>query len=182
MENLPPIMKHGLLSHAQAVKVTHQSVAMTEIQKRRAKVVVPGGRPLHQYANLYICARNPMMLVRHKQHLALCVLRISPAVLDLPGAVVTDGNAASAYVSFRAAPAGLKIVDKDVTFADDWRNSDRIQFWRNQTAKCAEVLVPDTVPPQFIVGAYVSCAEAGRNLGALKLGLPVTINPKMFFL
>ena len=181
MENQPSIMKHGLLSHARAAKVLHQSVAMTAIQARRAKVVVPGGRPLHQYANLYICARNPMMLVRQAQHRTLCVLRITPQVLDLPGVVVTDSNASSAYVSFRAAPGGLKVVDKGMTFADDWRDSDKIQFWRKQAAKCAEILVPDVVAPHHIVGAYVSCEEARRTLDALGLGIPTTINAKIFF-
>ena len=36
LENLPSIMKHGILSHRQAEKISHKSVAMTEIQKRRA--------------------------------------------------------------------------------------------------------------------------------------------------
>jgi hypothetical protein len=181
MENLPSIMKYGILSHRQAAKIIHHSVAMNEIQKRRAKVVVPSGRPLHEYANLYICGRNPMMLVRHNQHLALCVLRINPVVLDIPNTVVTDGNASSAYVSFRAAPAGLKIVERSMTFAEDWRSSDKIQFWRNQSAKCAEVLVPDSVPPKYIVGAYVSCEEARRSFKAFNTGIPATIDAKMFF-
>src|SRR5437867_9209452 len=146
MENLPSIMEHGILSHRQAEKVSHKSVAMTEIQKRRAAVVVPGGRPLHEYANLYICARNPMMFMRKSQHLTLCVLSVTPDVLDLPGVIITDGNASSDYISFRAAPDGLKIVDRSMTFADDWTDPDYIQFLRKKTAKCAEVLVPDAVP------------------------------------
>lgn len=105
IENLPSIMTHGVLSHRKAAAVTHRSVAMTHIQQRRAAVVVPGGRRLHEYVNLYICARNPMMFVRKRQHRILCVLRIESAVLDLPGVVVTDGNASSVHVLFRAAPA-----------------------------------------------------------------------------
>jgi len=181
IENLPSIMEHGVLSHRHAAAMAHRSVAMTEIQKRRAAVVVPGGRPLHEYANLYISARNPMMFMRKGQHRTLCVLRIQPEVLDLPGVVVTDGNASSVHVSFRAAPDGLKVVDKEITFADDWRDPDKIQYWRKKTAKCAEVLVPDRVPPIFIVGAYVSCDEAKQNLNNLGLGIPTEINAKMFF-
>jgi hypothetical protein len=62
----------------------HRSVAMAQIQDRTRLIRVPGGRPLHEYANLYICARNPMMFKRRSDHGALCVLRVSTAVLDLP--------------------------------------------------------------------------------------------------
>lgn len=174
-------MAHGILSHRRAAAIAHKSVAMKEIQDRRAKVTVPGGRPLHEYANLYICARNPMMYMRRHQHLTLCVLSINPAVLDLPGVVITDGNASSDYIAFRPAPDGLKIVDKDMTFADDWTDSDKIQYLRNKTAKCAEVLVPDVVPPNYIGGAYVSCEDARQKLNTLGLGLATKINAKMFF-
>ena len=44
----------------------HVSVAMPAVQDRRARKIVPGGRRLHGYANLYICARNPMMFVRRR--------------------------------------------------------------------------------------------------------------------
>lgn len=181
IQNLPSIMAHGILSHRRAAAVAHTSVAMAEIQKRRAAVAVPGGRRLHEYANLYISPRNPMMFMRKGQHRTLCVLRIQPTVLDLPGVVVTDGNASSVHVSFRAAPDGLKVVDKEMTFADDWRDPDKIQYWRKKTAKCAEVLLPDSVPPRFIVGAYVSCEEAKQSLNDLGLGIPTEINAKMFF-
>ena len=122
-----------------------------------------------------------MMLVRHHEHLRICVLRVKPTVLDIDGTVVSDSNASSAYVSFRAAPGGVRIVDKDMTFADDWRDSDKIQFWRKQAAKCAEVLVPDDVPPKYIFGAYVSCEEARKTFDGYKTGLTATINAKMFF-
>jgi hypothetical protein len=154
---------------------------MQQVQDRRADVVVPGGRKLHEYVNLYICARNPMLFKRMGQHLDLCVLQVSTDVLDLPGVVVTDVNASSDYVRFAAAPAGLSIVDRDLTFADDWRDSDQIQYYRKKSAKCAEVLVPDKVAPRFIVGAYVSCQEAMDRLNGLGTGLKVTIDGHMFF-
>ncbi|MGI5920970.1 MAG: DarT ssDNA thymidine ADP-ribosyltransferase family protein [Syntrophomonadaceae bacterium] len=47
-----------------------------------------------------ICARNPMMYRRRNLHCDLCVLRISPEVLDIRGAVVTDRNAFSNYAAF----------------------------------------------------------------------------------
>ncbi|MBE0467489.1 MAG: DUF4433 domain-containing protein [Candidatus Desulforudis sp.] len=90
-------MQNGILSHRQAQKVRHISVAMREIQGIRARKMVPGpsGRPLHEYVKLYIHARNPMLYYLTRRHNNICVLRIAPAVLELPGAVIVDRNAAS---------------------------------------------------------------------------------------
>lgn len=151
--NLPSIRRRGILSHNRAQRVAHQSVAIQEIQDRRAKVVVPGGKRLHDYVNLYIHARNPMMYKRKQQHMDLCVLRISSEVLDLPGVVISDGNAASAYVRFAPAPAGLAIVDRELAFARYWTDPDPIEWFRRSVARCAEALVPDQLDPRFIQGA-----------------------------
>ena len=56
--NVLSILTHGIMSHRRATKLPHQSIAMAEIQDRRQKVVIPNARPLHEYVNLYICARN----------------------------------------------------------------------------------------------------------------------------
>ena len=154
---------------------------MNVIQDRRAKVTIPGGKKLHEYANLYICARNPMMYKRQAQHEKLCVLRIHPDVIDLPGVVITDGNASGDYVRFSAAPKGLAIVDRDWTFAEYWTDPDQITEWKKKAAKCAEVLVPDRVNPRYITGAYVSCQEAMTTFQAQNTGISVVINSYLFF-
>lgn len=179
--NVLSILQHGILSHNRAKRVQHQSVAMDEIQDRRSKVTVPGGKKLHEYVNLYICARNPMMYKRQAQHQELCVLRISPKVLDIANAVITDGNASSDYTRFAAAPKGISIVDRDRTFAEVWTDPDPVQKFRKASAKCAEVLVPDKLNIEFITGAYVSCQQALDEFQALGTGLPVVINSHFFF-
>lgn len=181
MNNVQSILRIGILSNKRASKVGHTSVAMQEVQDRRAKGVVPGGRKLHEYVNLYVCARNPMLYKRQGQHIDLCVLRVNTDVLDLPGVVVTDANASSDYVRFAEAPGGLSIVDREATFAEYWTDSDPIVQWRKKSAKCAEVLVPDKVDPRFIMGAYVSCQEAADKLSRLGTGVGLTINGHLFF-
>lgn len=178
--NVLSIMQHGILSNAHAARTQHASVAMQAVQDRRARVTIPGGRRLHEYANLYICARNPMLYVR--RHQAVCVLTVSPDVLDLPDVVVTDSNAGSDYVRFAAAPAGLRIVDRELTFADHWTSPDQIDYWRRKAAKCAEVLVPDRVEPRFLRGVYVSSDQARVDIAALNTGLTVTVDRHLFFL
>jgi len=179
--NVRSILRLGILSNRRASRIGHTSVAMQDVQDRRARVVVPGGRKLHEYANLYVCARNPMLYKRQGQHLDLCVLQVSTDVLDLDGVVVTDANASSDYVRFAAAPGGLSIVDREATFAEYWTDPDPIVQWQKKSAKCAEVLVPDKVAPNFIVGAYVSCQEAQDRLNGLGTGIGVTISGHMFF-
>ena len=124
-----------------------------------------------------------MLRKRQSQHTTLCVLRVRSDVLDIPGAVVTDGNAvALRYTAYVAAPEGLRIVDRELTFAEWWTASDIIVYWRRKSAKMAEILVPDRVPPEFLTGAYVSCEESLARFEALGTGVPATVNSHLFFL
>ncbi|GIV59240.1 MAG: hypothetical protein KatS3mg043_0329 [Rhodothermaceae bacterium] len=181
IENLPSILEHGLLSHRRAARLQHQTVAMPAVQARRAKVRVPGGRKLHEYVNLYLHARNPMMYKRRSQHTRLCILSVSHHVLDLPGVVVTDRNASSDYVRFAPAPNGLAIVRGDLVFAKSWDHPNQIDKWRHASIKCAEVLVPDRVDTTFVSGAYVSCEATERAVKEVAPDLVTSINPDLFF-
>lgn len=183
IETVPSIMNRGILSHRRARSISHQSIALQGVQDRRAKVIVPNGRPLHEYANLYICPRNPMLLSRRDINAQICVLRIGSDVLDIPNVVVTDSNAGSKYVRFSPAPDGLAIVDRDRTFARWWNHpDDQIEHWRHSAQKCAELLVPDVVAARFINGAYSSCEESREALRHLGFGLPITVDGDLFFL
>jgi len=179
--NVPTILEHGILCHHEATKLNPASVAMPEIQEIREGKVVPGGLPLHKYANLYFHARNPMLYLRKDQHVDLCVLRISPDVLDLPGVVITDGNAASGYTAFLPSPEGLSKVERDLVYAEYWTDEDQIVAWTKKRVRCAEVLVPSRVEARFILGAYVSCQRAARALSAAALGLDIRIDAHLFF-
>lgn len=180
IDNVPSILQRGILSHEGAAGIDHISVADPAIQDRRAGRQVPGGQPLHQYANLYFHARNPMMFRRRGRHAELCVLRIRCDVLDLPDVVVTDGNASSDYIRFGAAADGLDFIDADLTFAMWWTDTDYYEKMRKKTARCAEVLVPDRVPPGLVEGAYVCGHDDGR-LANLAPGLHVETDRDLFF-
>jgi len=181
IDTVPSILEHGILSHKRAEKIGHQNIALKTVQDRRANVVVPNGYALHEYANLYICPRNPMLLKRSGIHEQICVLRVRPEVVDLPNVVVTDSNAASKYARFLPAPGGLAIVDRDRTFADWWTHPDQIEQWRHSAQKCAEILVPGIVPSRYVFGAYVS-SDRGRDLlQRVSPSLPMIVNKNMFF-
>lgn len=181
IDNIPSVLEHGILSYERAAKLRHHSVALQPVQEKRDQKQVPGGLRLHQYANLYFHARNPMLYKRKDEAHRLCVLRVSTDVLKVPGTVISDQNAASDYVRF-LHPSQWRVLNFDDIFAMDWRHpDDEIAYWRHKARKCAEVLVEHRVAPQLLTGAYVLDEGAAKRLAALGFALPVTVNPELFF-
>ncbi len=179
--NIPSILEHGILSHAQASKLPHHSVALQEVQDKRDQKQIPGGLALHEYANVYFHARNPMMSRRRNEAHSLCVLRVSTEILKISGAVITDQNAVSQYVKF-SAPDRLKFMNLDYVFAANWKHpDDQIEEWRHSSAKCAEALIPKKIPPHYLLGAYVVNEALRAELAALGFALPIDINADLFF-
>lgn len=181
IENVASVMEHGILSFARVTKLPHSSVAMADIQDKRDKKKVPGGLALHQYANLYFHARNPMMFKRRNHAPDLCVLRVSIDVIHLDGVVLTDQNAASDYVRFLSSDQ-IDIIDFDKVYAEDWRHpGDPIAYYRHKSIKCAEVLVPDSIDAIHIDGAYVCNDHAKTKLQGLGFESPIEVCADLFF-
>lgn len=136
---------------------------------------------MHEYANVYFHARNPMMSRRRNEACSLCVLRVSIEILKIPGAVITDQNAVSNYVKF-SAPDQLKFMDLNYVFAANWKHPEnRIEEWRHSSAKCAEALIPQRIPPDYLLGAYVLNDAVGAELEELGFALPIEIDADLFF-
>jgi ssDNA thymidine ADP-ribosyltransferase, DarT len=179
--NLASVMAHGILSYERAARLPHHSVALQPVQDRRDKKHVPGGLRLHQYANLYFHARNPMLFKRQAEAADLCVPQVSIEVLELANTVITDQNAASDYVRF-LDPKQWRVLDFDAIYATDWRHqNDPAAYYRHRSQKCAEILLPHRVKPQFLAGAYVVDRVARSRVEALGLALPVSTNHVLFF-
>lgn len=182
--NLASIMQRGILSHNLVKRIRHEDISNVKVQDRRADKVVPGGKRLHDYANLYFDARNPMLfyLTHHSNIHILCILRIDKNILFLNGVVITDRNASSDYALFKHAPEGLQIVNKELTYARYWNAEDEFEKMSRKSKRSAEVLVPAKVDPKYIFGAYVSCQESKDCFEAQGTNVPVTINKDVFFL
>lgn len=179
--NIPSVLEHGLLSSEQAARLPHADVSMAAIQERRDHIHVPGGLRLHQYANLYFDARNPMMFKRKNEAEALCVMCVSKAVLEIDGVVITDQNASSDYARF-FPPTALNCLDFEMIYADDWRHpGDPIAYWRHKSMKCAEVLVPHALPCDYLVGAYVVNEMVKVLLVNAGFDNSIEISPRLFF-
>lgn len=99
----------------------------------------------------------------------VCLLRISPNVLDLPNVVVADGNASSHWTTRFDPPAvGLPRIDFDRVHDRYWTHpDDQIEEWEHSRVKAAEVLIPDLVDPGYIVGAYAPTPGVAAALTAV---------------
>jgi len=180
--NVRSMLQHGILSHVLARQLPHESVAMPEIQQRRENKQIPGARRLHEYANLYFDAHNPMLSKCRTRNSDICVLRVTQVVLDHPGVIVTDCNAASGWARFQPVAAGLASINRDRLFARFWLHRDDLyEERRHKSEKCAEVLVPDRVEAAFIVGTYVANGQAEFAVRQLTTELAVVVRPEMFF-
>lgn len=179
-DNVPSVLARGILSNKLQRKQVPgaTSVANAEVQARRAAVRIPPKRePLHSYANLYVHARNAMMSTLRHLNDTLAVVRVSDDVLELPGVIVADRNAAADDVIFRPAAGGVAALVEDEVYAVWWNQSRDAKQKR-----CAEVLVPDRVPPEYVVGAYVRNGACQSTLaGICSDDLAVTVNASLYF-
>jgi ssDNA thymidine ADP-ribosyltransferase, DarT len=179
--NISSVLAHGILSYERAAKLKHASVAMQPVQDKRDIKRVPQGLRLHQYANLYFHARNPMLFKRLNEAPSLCVLAVSTDVLKVDGAVITDCNAASDWARF-LHPDQWKLIDFDDVFAMDWRHPGNAgRFYQHKSRKCAEVLMPHQISPDMLIGARVIDEAAKARLLAESWDLPVIVDPVLFF-
>jgi len=91
-------------------------------------------------------------------------------------------NAARGWARMEPFPNGLALIDHDRVYAERWTHpGDPEDQYRHKGEMCAEVLVPDRVPPNLIMGVYVSCAASASEAQRLAPGLPIQINGYMFF-
>jgi hypothetical protein len=180
VSNLPSIFRHGLLCHRDAAKLKPVSVALPQVQSRRARKQVPGALWLHQYVNLYFNARNPMLYrnCMELSHEVMSVISISTDVMKLNGVVLTDGNAASDRTAFSSFPVGLKKLDRELVYAEYWTDKNPITEERKKWVICAEVLVPAHIDPQYLQRIYVVNKTIGTTIEA---PVPVSENAYLFF-
>ena len=182
IKHTPSIMRLGILSHNKAKDegVKLDPIDNPEVQERRKNKKIPGTEKyLHDYANLYFDAHNPMLSVIRGKNDSICVLRIRKNILDLEGIIITDQNA-SRDCWFRSIEEGLPLLDRNEVFATFWTSSDPFEKYRLKGIKCAEVLVPKCVHPSYIFGAYVANKMALTNFKQAT-SLLAEINGRMFF-
>lgn len=180
IENVPSILKRGILSHNKSRNINFCDISESGVQELRAKKKIPGtNKSLHDYANLYFDAHNPMLSARRSKNDEICVLRIKNIVLNIDGVIITDKNAAR-ECWFKTVDEGLPLLNKGEIYDPFWIYDNPIKQYKHAGIKCAEVLVPDCVHSDYIIGAFVKNATALNNLCNLS-GLRAIINSELFF-
>ena len=178
INNITSIIEHGILSFNEAKKIVHQSIAMNKIQQKRDNTKIPNGKFLHDYANLYFHARNPMMYLRQAEE--ICVLIINKNIYNLPDVVFSDRNASSDYVAF-LDKHNLDVLNYRYIYAKDWTDSNTPEYYIKKSMKCAEILIPKRVETEYIEGAYVKNNQDREKLQKLGFVKPIMINKDIFF-
>ncbi len=187
LENLPSILEHGILSHAEIEKrcLRHLAIYDGQIVVRRQRRTTPDGKSLWEFANLYFQPRNPMLyrVVREGKSKNIVVLAIKPQVLDL-ARYVTIGNAASPYSEILPKDEGLsKVRSREI-----WKIIQS-EWWRPEDGSkriiMSECLVDGAIPPDYIHTIYVAnhqIAEQVQRSSGPYSRVNVVPAPHMFFL
>lgn len=182
IDNMKSIVLHGIVSRNLAKKkmLNFSDISEEGVQNRRSGKKIPGtNKVLHDYANLYFDAHNPMLSARRSKNNEICVLKIKNEVLDFKDVIITDKNAAR-ECWFKTVVEGLPLLDRDEVFATFWLNDDYWEQERLKGIKCAEVLVPNEIRPNYIFGAYVVNRTVFDYFKKVS-NLPVEIKSGLFF-
>lgn len=183
INNICSIMKRGLLSNEKANRIAHTSIAMNAVQERRDVISIPNGLKLHQYANVYFDPHNPMLSARRNQNDNICILKFDCSILDIPGAIVSDRNASSAYASFYAPIFGINVINFELVYARYWadNNDDYYTQLKKKSIKCAEVLIPYSIPYAYVTCATVINSGVAKKLKYTGFDKAIEIVPDIFF-
>ena len=163
IDNLPSIIKHGILSresveavNVQGISVFNRKADKKENIKRKGRVVPEiCGKNLLSYANLFFQPRNPMMYrtVFENGNAKLALLEIANTILEEPGVIITDGDVASETTQFYLPSGETKILQQQWTTikSEWWKECDG-----SKRKIMAECLVPDRVKPEYIRSVIVA--------------------------
>ena len=184
VENVPSILKNGILSHGlvEAQKVPFTPIYDTGIVSNRKEKSTPDHKSLWEYANLYFQPRNPMMyrVIHEKSKRDLAVIGVKPAVLQLASVFVTDGNAANNPTQFFRTSDGLKVIE------EQWKVIQS-EWWNDQDSSkrkiMAECLVPERISPEYIHTIFVADHDTKMQVDSLlgPTSIPVVPEPNIFF-
>ena len=146
INNLESILKNGILSHkeCQEMGIRHMDVSDHDVQKRR--------KEFHDYVPLFFATNTPMLYVVLSKSAQIVLLEISTLVLSNYRVKFSDGNIASSDTMIFTDLRDLEKLDWEIIL------SHNPAYWKEWKRKrSAEVLVPERIPPNYIVGVH--CPE-----------------------
>lgn len=186
INNLPSILRHGILSHRQveAKGIPFTPVYNPEIVANREQRLTSDKKSLWDYANVYFQPRNPMLykVISETNKKDVVIVGVSPQIVDTKGAFISLGNAASSLSPLLDIKTGLKFINGEywkIINNDWWKTEDGTK--RKIMAEC---LIPNGIPPTNIHSVYVTnsvVAEKIRPVLSEFAHISVVVEPHMFF-
>ncbi len=184
IDNVPSILKHGILSHervlAEEIQYTH--IYAEDIVANRREKQTPDGHSLWHFANLYFQPRNPMLyrVIHEKSANEVAIISVRPEILDRLDIFISTGNAAhssSEILTVGEVQKRLRQIIKDT----------KLEYWKEEDGSkrkiMAECLVPDMLSPDLIQTIYVATRSAKTDVEAAipYSNIPVVTQANMFF-
>lgn len=184
IDNLPSILKQGILSHqlVQKLGITYTQIYDNAIVSNRKMKTAPDGKNLWEFANVYFQARNPMLfrVLHEKDAKDIVVISIRPQILSNPSAFIALGNAASVATEILPSAEGRNRLSEiwDIINSEWWNAADG-----SKRKIMAECLVPDSIAPENIHTIFVASHKIVEKVKKFPLPALVTVvpEPKMFF-
>ena len=174
IDNLPSILKYGLLSHGN--KFQKKDISNQEVNGRRSRRDPIYRRPLHSYVPFYFNPRNAMLYVQENQD-QIVILEVKRELILKDGVLFTDGNAASKYTDFYNDLSYLDKIDWKCIHSKYWND-----FIDGKRKMMAEVLVPDSVTIDKIEAIACNNSETKSEIDTLtKNKIPSVIDYSLFF-
>jgi len=184
VENLPSILRHGILSHqlVQERGISYTPIYDAAIARNRQMKNAPDGKSLWEFANVYFQPRNPMLyrVLQEKDATDIVIIAVRPRVLSNPSTFIALGNAASGATEILPSEEGRRRIREiwDIIKSDWWNALDG-----SKRKIMAECLVPGFIPPEDIHTIFVASHEAAERVRSLHLPVSVSVvpEPAMFF-
>lgn len=173
------VSKNGLI----AAKASIVDISNPGIQEWRNQKIIPqANRPIHDYVPLYFGFKTPMVACLQKDNERIVFLRFSLDILELPGVIISDGNARSDTTVFHPFSCidDLEFLDVRTILGVKYANDPE-----KKRRKQAEVLVPDRLGVHQILDiiCYSDAAKLAIERHAKKAGLcfKIHVNPGWYF-
>lgn len=181
-DNLPSIIKHGVLSHANAEKLPDiKTIYDSDVVNRRGNKRAPDGKTLWDFANFYFQPRNPMLYRVFRCDANPVVILHLKETLCKNAKYVAIGNAAS---------SASEIVDADIGLARiqgaDMQKFLQSPLWdsgdgETKRLMMSELLVPESASASFIDTVYVPDESEVAETAKMARGIHVVPFPRFFF-
>jgi len=185
IDNIPSILKSGILSHEEVEKrhIQYTPIYDKKIVKNRRNITAPNGKNLWSFANLYFQPRNPMLyrLICEKLVDEIVILALQKSeILNRDDIFISNGNAASSNSDILPATEGKETIYKmRKVLAKEW--------WTEESGGkrkiMAECLVQESISSDYIQTIYVANHAIVKKVKKILLtsNIPVIPEPKMFF-